>query len=57
LIPKKSLKGGEKRNELIEEESGSRVLTRIIIRFKKVCNILETIFDKSKLGNGCEKKR
>ncbi len=59
LIPfyKKSLKGRGKRNELIEEELRSEALTKRITQLKRVCNIPETIFDKRKLGNGCEERR
>jgi len=51
---KKSSKGGEKQNKLIEEEPRLGALTRRVIRLKRVYNILDIIFEKRKLGNGCE---
>jgi hypothetical protein len=54
---KKSLEGGEKRNEFIKEELGSEALTRRVTRLKRVCNIPKTIFEKRKLTNGCKERK
>jgi hypothetical protein len=59
LIPfcKNYLEGGEKRNELMEEELKSRTLNKRVTQFKNVYNIIETIFDIRKPGNGCKERR
>jgi len=59
LIPfyRKSSEGREKQNEFIEKESRLGALTKIITQVKRVYNIPKIVFDKRKLGNGCEEGR
>jgi hypothetical protein len=54
---KESLERGEKQNEFIEEELRLGALTRRITRLKSVYYILNTIFEKNKLGKWMQRRK